>query len=506
MMTPPPSFSACVDHSLAAGRFAEARQQALALLADEERHLDGILARTRCALAEDDVAEALRWAERAFRYNPKDIGTCTFYAAVALRAGQCALAVSLLSEKTYTSPTPGIVLGWSLRRLGETKRLLLLLSDLLGRFPPSLAPALEELANQTVIDDVVPGWAAPDVGGRIVGVLGPSVSPDAWVRVFCDTAELMAAPVSHLPREPIFSSKLDCFSLTFADHSSEKALLLTLEDAPLLGMPAPLIVHPVVEGGVTSEGEEVRGWAWMPADPSRPVAIRIVDERGHAVTLETNQTVPEAARLGIEDGPHGFLCDPLAAGLMPGRFWILAGDGQTPLVGSPICIPARRTPIPVAPPPPRKNRSMAPTATVDILVPVYGARQETLACLSSLFESLSSEGTPPHEIIAIDDAGPDPRLCEELARLGAAGRLTFLSNEHTLGFPKTVNRGLALHPDRDVVLLNADTLVAGDWLRRLQRAAYAHPETVSVNPFIKTTEPSFLILCLWTRPQFRFPL
>jgi glycosyltransferase involved in cell wall biosynthesis len=47
----------------------------------------------------------------------------------------------------------------------------------------------------------------------------------------------------------------------------------------------------------------------------------------------------------------------------------------------------------------------------------------------------------------------------------------------------TVNRGMRLHPDRDVLLLNSDTEVANDWLDRIQRAAYSRPQVASVTPF-----------------------
>lgn len=482
MTTPSLSLPARIDQALADSRFAEAKHQALVLLADEKRHLDGILARTRCALAENDMPEALRWAERAFRYNPKDIGTRTFYAAVALRAAQPALTVTLLEDHQAVSPTSGVVLGWALRQLGETKRLLLLLSDLLSRFPPSLASGVRELADQAVLDGIVQGWAAPDVGCSVIGVLRQTVSPDSTVLIFCNKVELLSLPVAHLPQERPHFLNLRNFRLTLSDKASGDTLLLTLDGIPLLGMPASLIAHPVVEGGVAREGNILRGWAWMPADPSHPVLVRIVDEGGHVLTLETHEPVPEAARLGIEEGPHGFSCDPLAAGLMPGRFWVFAGESDTPLGGAPVCLPARRPAVPVGSHPARKNRSVVRASAVDILVPVYGGREETLACLSSLFESLSYLDAIPYEVIVIYDNGPDHNLRQDLARLGCSGKFTFLCNEKTLGFPGTVNRGLALHQDRDVVLLNADTLVAGNWLERLQRAAYAHPDTVSVTP------------------------
>jgi hypothetical protein len=42
---------------------------------------------------------------------------------------------------------------------------------------------------------------------------------------------------------------------------------------------------------------------------------------------------------------------------------------------------------------------------------------------------------------------------------------------------------MSLHADRDVVLLNSDTEVAGDWLDRLRRCARAHADIGTATPF-----------------------
>jgi glycosyltransferase involved in cell wall biosynthesis len=57
-----------------------------------------------------------------------------------------------------------------------------------------------------------------------------------------------------------------------------------------------------------------------------------------------------------------------------------------------------------------------------------------------------------------------------------------LSNRQNLGFVHTVNRGMSLHPKRDVVLLNADTEVFDGWIDRLRRTAQRHPRTATVTP------------------------
>lgn len=121
-----------------------------------------------------------------------------------------------------------------------------------------------------------------------------------------------------------------------------------------------------------------------------------------------------------------------------------------------------------------------PETPVDILIPVYQDLPVTRRCLESV---LGHRQQHPHEVIVIDDASPESELADYLDELAAAGRLTLLRNPVNQGFVATANRGLALHPDRDVVLLNSDTEVNGDWLDRLARCAHAAATTGTVTPF-----------------------
>jgi len=119
--------------------------------------------------------------------------------------------------------------------------------------------------------------------------------------------------------------------------------------------------------------------------------------------------------------------------------------------------------------------------TVDVIIPVYRGRAELQRCLDSL---LRYPQETFHQIILIDDASPEPEVkayLREVQRdhLGIA----VLVNERNLGFVGTVNRGMALHQDRDVVLLNSDTEVANDWLDRLAACAYGGDRIGTVTPF-----------------------
>ncbi|MBK8814469.1 MAG: glycosyltransferase [Methylococcaceae bacterium] len=118
-------------------------------------------------------------------------------------------------------------------------------------------------------------------------------------------------------------------------------------------------------------------------------------------------------------------------------------------------------------------------ASIDIIVPVYQGQYETLQCLHSV---LSSNCSISYELIVIDDASPDFELSEQLRKLANKGLIKLISNSTNHGFIYSVNRGMSLHKDRDVVLLNSDTEVYNDWLERLAYAAYRNRLTGTVTP------------------------
>jgi len=128
---------------------------------------------------------------------------------------------------------------------------------------------------------------------------------------------------------------------------------------------------------------------------------------------------------------------------------------------------------------------------VTIIIPVYGGFEDTLCCIESV---LTSTYKTSAEIVVINDASPEPDLVEWLN--ANAQRFTLLHNEHNLGFVGTVNRGMALYPDNDVVLVNSDTEVSSDWLDRLQVAAYSDARIGSVTPFSNNaTICSYPVFC-----------
>lgn len=122
-----------------------------------------------------------------------------------------------------------------------------------------------------------------------------------------------------------------------------------------------------------------------------------------------------------------------------------------------------------------------PDAPVDIIVPVYRGLQDTRRCIESV---LASGCKTAWRLIVINDASPEPELAEWLrAKAVSEPRITLLENEQNLGFVGTVNRGMALSDAHDVLLLNSDAEVAGDWLDRIRAAAYGDQRVATVTPF-----------------------
>lgn len=125
----------------------------------------------------------------------------------------------------------------------------------------------------------------------------------------------------------------------------------------------------------------------------------------------------------------------------------------------------------------RKPAPPAPQA--DVVVPVYAEPEVTRRCLESV---LAHSGEALGRLVVVEDRSPDPAMGSMLEELYARDRrLVLLRNEENLGFVASVNRGMAVR-ERDVVLLNSDTLVTPGWLAELCEVARASDRIAAVVP------------------------
>ncbi|MBN9576678.1 MAG: methyltransferase domain-containing protein [Alicycliphilus denitrificans] len=133
-----------------------------------------------------------------------------------------------------------------------------------------------------------------------------------------------------------------------------------------------------------------------------------------------------------------------------------------------------------APAAPPAQPLTAPDHPVDVIVPVYRGLADTRLCINSV---LAAPVRTPYRLVVINDCSPEPEVTAWLRERAAQDeRITLLENEQNLGFVGTVNRGMQLSADNDVLLLNSDTEVANDWLDRIRSAAYGDQRIASVTP------------------------
>ncbi len=127
--------------------------------------------------------------------------------------------------------------------------------------------------------------------------------------------------------------------------------------------------------------------------------------------------------------------------------------------------------------------------SVHIIIPVYGNFTLAKACISSVLVSLASNSTAVI-LTVVDDASTDVDLCNWLDDLSAHGSINLLRNRFNLGYIEACNRGLRHRQGRDALVLNADTMVHGNWVDRLFAALHRAPDIASVTPWSNNGEIS----------------
>ena len=121
------------------------------------------------------------------------------------------------------------------------------------------------------------------------------------------------------------------------------------------------------------------------------------------------------------------------------------------------------------------------TTPVTVVVPVHEGLADVQACL----ESVVRHGAAAlFELLVIDDASPEAAVSAYVDEFGASEHgvpVRVLRNPESLGFVRTVNRGLR-ETQGDVVILKAATQVTAGWLDRMIEAATAEPDVATVTP------------------------
>jgi GT2 family glycosyltransferase/glycosyltransferase involved in cell wall biosynthesis len=479
-----PAFSAPFAFSL--------RRSTLRLLRRDQRAcshppIAQALERTARALSRGALAEAVREMDRAWRIRlPADamLLASSYARLLSLEGSDPHAAVRLLQHACELAPDPDLaaLLSLILWRLDHTDEAREQLTRALSNYAVDSRGLLWESASMLCRDPSFGcvGWVGRGTARQFVGELiaGDGV---AVLDVAVDTGThfkqlLPAGPAPGWRR----------FSFRAPPMPNHARVAISVDGHALLGSGSALPEHLSIDSRIVSSGRRVTGWVRVGWLPQRRPRLQLQDDEGHCISLAADAAPMPGWRWPIT-------CDLKSAGLSGARVEFslkLSGSQQVLLPDSPLLLNRaiassghrtrrlRRWRAPrwtASPAEPAASTARA----IDVIIPVYRNCEETLACLDSVLQTVAGIA----HVIVIDDATPEPALAQALDALVDQGRITLLRHARNEGFVASVNQAIALHPQHDVVIVNSDTRVFGDWLHRLRAAAYAGSRVGTVTPF-----------------------
>lgn len=452
-----------------------------------------------------EVVVALRHYEYASRLSPAD-------AALILAIGTTRLAqhdpraieAFALIAARHDIQEAWLGLATAYQRMGEQGPAAEKLRVLLSRHGHVRGAANVQLHDSVARAEGAPGWCALSADGRLRVTLFNSAIDINRVVILADGSPLGARP-SRCSREG--DRQRAVFLLPNAWRGATE-LGVCLKGRHLFGSPLQASLIGQVEGFVSAADGALIGWAWFPHDPERAPALTVRDAAGTTLRITASEAAscPEHPRplakprricvpairlramtppIAVQDPSganlYGSPLDPLAdersaagAAELTRRLF----PASTRRAGTVVDLRLPAVPadiVGVCPAPKRTVRA----AGIDVVIPVYRDTAQTLACIGSVLASLPANA----RCIVAEDASPEVKLVEALQDLAARGRIVLLRQPGNRGFPATANAGIRAAADRDVILLNSDTLVPPKWIERLSDAAYSAPDIGTATPF-----------------------
>lgn len=333
-----------------------------------------------------------------------------------------------------------------------------------------------------------PNKAVPAIlRARIVQAARPEFSSNAWYQAYC--------------RDPENPDSQDQLLRAWCGHLPQQALRLGLQFLPnrcRAGTHESLltILATLGAGDMAAcwrEGQNIHGMLWRKADAnvhSDTLTNIFLSDEQH----EWSYAVPADGRQFEIVPPSENVKTSTAYSIA----WQDVNGSKHALPGSPLAfakIPApKKTTLSVkATKTAKAGKDKAKTTGICIIIPIYKGMPQVAACLQSVLQSRAFNKQPIH-LLLIDDACPEPELAAHLQGMAQLDEITLLRNEVNLGYLETINRAVRWQqtqlPEYDVLLLNSDTLVHGNWLERLQQVLYSADDIGSVTPWSNNGEIS----------------
>lgn len=115
---------------------------------------------------------------------------------------------------------------------------------------------------------------------------------------------------------------------------------------------------------------------------------------------------------------------------------------------------------------------------VDIIIPIYNAFEELVRCVDSI---INWTDLKKNRLILINDKSTDDRIYTYLEKIKRES-IIVIHNNMNQGFSANINIGMAQSAERDVILLNSDTVVTKGWVEKLEACAYSDRAIATATP------------------------
>lgn len=115
---------------------------------------------------------------------------------------------------------------------------------------------------------------------------------------------------------------------------------------------------------------------------------------------------------------------------------------------------------------------------VDIIIPIYNAYDYLYKCLQSVYQYTD---LVENRLILINDNSSDTRI-EPYLNSQTKENVIIIHNKENKGFSNNINLGMAQSKERDVLLLNSDTIVTKNWVEKIVECAYSDRAIGTVTP------------------------
>lgn len=422
----------------------------------------------RDCLKQGQQADGLFWLKRAEALSGRDDNISFTCAMALLDNGAIPQALPRLERlwARYGLREAGLALAGGYLRCGAVAPAVRIMGQVLSR--NSLIHEHYALADSLSFPVGLPGWGVlSNTGDLRLRVAGP-------VELVLDGRPLGTVPAG-----------VHDLAQLVPDEAGRwwrgQQLVMLCDGRPLLGSPIDIQGLIRFQSLVMAEAEGVRGWLWYPGEPDFLPSLKV---EGHDEPLLVNDSAEGFSSTAFLQRPREFYLPyvdwprPLHSST---AFYDQYGRLLTGAPLDPALVGLMRQPEASGSSRkgwtkqgcrmPRKSGGTSDERWVvavgcAVIIPVYRGESEVRACLASVLASIPETC----RLIVVDDASPEAGIRAYLDELSEAGRIVLHRHATNQGFVGSINAGLGLVPEGwDVILLNSDTLVSGDWTERLCR-------------------------------------